>query len=67
MQASPETEALQIAIQNKATETEIKERLARFRQIRKDNEEKISKAQEELRAVLNVRQEAVAVLFGLLN
>jgi hypothetical protein len=36
------------------------------RELRKENEAKLSKAQEDLRAVLSVRQEAVAVVFGLL-
>jgi hypothetical protein len=34
--------------------------------MRKDSEVKLAKAQEDLRAVLTVRQEAVAVMAGLL-
>jgi hypothetical protein len=34
--------------------------------VRKENEEKLTKAQEDLRALLDVRQEAVAVMAGLL-
>ena len=44
----------------------MKSRLERLREVRKQNEAKVAKAQEELRAVLSVRQEAVAVMFGLL-
>ena len=47
-------------------DAEIKARLERVRGSRKTNEEKLTKAQEELRALLDVRQEAVAVMLGLL-
>ena len=63
---STEMTALQSAIRDKLPDAEIKSRLDRVREIRKDHEAKLSKAQEELRAVLTVRQEAVAVMFGLL-
>ena len=63
---NPELAALQSAIRDKLPEAEIKSRLDRVRETRKQNEAKLSKAQEELRAVLSVRQEAVAVVFGLL-
>ena len=59
--------ALQAAIQDKLPEAEIKARLDRVRELRKENEVKLAKAQEELRAVLSVRQEAIAVLAGLLQ
>ena len=45
---------------------EIKARLDRLREVRKENEAKLAKAQEDLRAVLTVRQEAIAVMYGLL-
>jgi Spy/CpxP family protein refolding chaperone len=64
--SSPEQDALRQAIADKLPDAEIKSRLARLREARKANEEKLTKAQEELRAVLTVRQEAVAVMFGLL-
>ena len=63
---NPEMTALQSAIRDKMPDAEIKLRLDRVRETRKANEAKLSKAQEELRAVLSVRQEAVAVVFGLL-
>lgn len=63
---NPEMTALQFAIRDKLPEAEIKSRLDRVRESRRDNEAKLAKAQEELRAVLSVRQEAVAVMFGLL-
>ena len=64
--SNPELAALQSAIRDKLPEAEIKSRLDRVREARKQNEAKLSKAQEDLRAVLSIRQEAVAVVFGLL-
>ena len=63
---SSELAALQSAIRDKLPDAEIKSRLERLRENRKQNEARLSKAQEDLRAVLSVRQEAVAVMFGLL-
>ena len=64
---SPEVEALQAAINDKLPAAEIKARLTRLRETRKTAEVTLQKAQEELRAVLSVRQEATAVIFGLLR
>ena len=64
--ANPEMAALQSALRDKLPDAEIKSRLDRVRETRKQNESKLTKAQEDLRAVLSVRQEAVAVIFGLL-
>lgn len=61
-----EVAALQAAINDKLPDAEIKARLDRMREVRKDNEAKLVKAQEELRAVLSVRQEAILVMYGLL-
>lgn len=63
---SPELSALSSALRDKLPDAELKQRLERLREVRKDNEAKLTKAQEELRAVLSIRQEAVAVVFGLL-
>lgn len=63
---SPEVEALQAAINDKLPDAEIKSRLERLRDSRKSTEANLLKAQEELRAVLSVRQEAAAVIFGFL-
>ncbi len=65
---SPNTEMgqLQAAVRDKLPEAEIKVRLAKLRETRKSDEAKLAKAQEDLRAVLTLRQEAVAVVFGLL-
>jgi hypothetical protein len=61
-----EQSALQQAVKDKLPDAEIKARIVRLRESRKQNEAKLAQAQEELRAVLSVRQEAIAVLYGML-
>ena len=63
---SPEAEALQKAIDNKAPNSEIKAALAKYIESRKAKQADLEKAQGELRKVLTVRQEAIASLSGLL-
>ncbi|HRE82162.1 MAG TPA: hypothetical protein PLN52_14030 [Opitutaceae bacterium] len=63
---NPEAEALAAAIRNQATQADLKARLDRLREVRKQNDAKLTAAQEELRAILDLRQEAIAVLMGLL-
>jgi hypothetical protein len=63
---NPEMAALGFAIRDKLPDAEVKTRLERLRESRKESEAKLTKAQEDLRAVLSVRQEAIAVMFGLL-
>ena len=64
---SPEQEALQKAIDDKAPADEVKEKLAKLRESRKAKEAALDKAQEELRKALTPRQEAGAVLASLLK
>jgi len=64
---SPEAEALQKAVESKASADELKTKMAKLREVRKEKEAKLEKVQEELRKVLTVRQEATAVLAGLLK
>lgn len=64
---SPEVESLQKAIEAKAPADELKAKLAKVREARKQKEANLAKAQDELRKVLSVRQEASAVLLGLLQ
>jgi hypothetical protein len=66
-QPDPELDGLRAAITDKLPDAEIKARLARLRDARKQNEAKLDQAREDLRAVLSVRQEAVLVMAGLLN
>jgi len=63
---SPEAEALQKAIDNKAPNSEIKAALAKYIESRKAKQADLEKAQAELRKVLTTRQEAIASLSGLL-
>src|SRR5688500_3871870 len=64
---SPEVADLQKAIEAKASADEIKTKLAKVREARKANEAKLEAAQEDLKKVLSVRQEAVAVMMGLVK
>jgi hypothetical protein len=66
-QPSPEAEALQKAIDDNAPAAQIKTMLEKYRETRKDKQAKLEEAQENLRKVLTVRQEAQAALLGLLN
>jgi hypothetical protein len=63
---SAEQQALERAIESNASSEELKAKLAEFRKARKEKEAKLEKAQAELQAVLSVKQEANAVLMGLL-
>lgn len=63
---SPEAEALQKAIEAKAPADEIKTKLAKYRESQKQKEAKLAQAQEDLKKLLSVRQEAAAVMMGLL-
>jgi len=61
----PEAESLQKLIDDKVPAAEIKGALEKYRAARKDKEAKLATAQENLRKVLTVRQEAQAALLGL--
>jgi hypothetical protein len=63
---SPEEEALQKALDAKASIADLKAAQAKVIEARKAGKAKLEKAQEELRKVLSSRQEAIAVLLGLL-
>jgi hypothetical protein len=65
-QPSPEAEALQRAIDSKASKAELKAALAKYQESRKAKQAELEKAQEELRKVLTARQEAIATVNGLL-
>lgn len=59
--------ALQTAVDSKASPGELKVKLAKLRETLKQKEAELAKAQEELRQVMSVRQEAIALLIGLLR
>lgn len=63
---NPERDALRAAVSDNLPDAEIKSRLARAHDIQRQNEAKLGKAQAELRAILSIRQEAVAVMADLL-
>ena len=63
---SPEGEALQKAIDAKASKAELKAAIAKYVESRKTKQAELEKAQEELRKVLTTRQEAIATMNGLL-
>ena len=64
---SPESEALQNAIDQNAPSAQIKDLLAKYRAAQKDKQAKLEAAQASLRSVLSVKQEAQATLMGLLD
>jgi hypothetical protein len=64
---SVEADALQKALEAKAPNEEIKAKLAKYRESLKQKQATLTAAQEELRKVLSVRQEATAVMLGLLQ
>ena len=64
--SSPEADALQQALDSKASADVLKAKVAAFRDARKVKEAALAKAQDDLRKVLTVRQEATATLMGLL-
>jgi hypothetical protein len=64
---NPDVEALQKALDDKASPEQIKAKLAKVRESVKQKEANLAKAQDDLKQVLSVRQEAVAVTMGLLK
>jgi len=67
IEPNPELEALQKALDSKAPPDEIKSKVARLRESLKAKEAKLASAQEQLRKVLSMRQEGLAMVVGLLK
>ena len=63
---SPEADALQKAIDSKASKAEMKAALDKYVASRKAKQAALEQAQADLRKVLTSRQEAIATLNGLL-
>jgi hypothetical protein len=63
---SPEAEALQKAIESKASNSEMKAALAKYQEARKAKQADLETAQANLKKVLTVRQEAILTSRGLL-
>ena len=66
-QPNPDVEALQKALEAKASPEELKAKMEKLRASRKAKETELEKAQDELRQILTVRQEAVALTMGFLK
>lgn len=66
-QTNPDADALQQAIDSNAPAAQIKTLLDKYRTSQKAKQAKLEEAQADLRKVLNQKQEAEAVLLGLLN
>ena len=66
-QLSPEVQALRDAIDNNAPADEIKQKLAKVRNVQKADQDKLDAARADLLKLLTPRQEASAVLMGLLK
>jgi hypothetical protein len=64
--SNPESDVLQKAIDGKASNAELKAALAKYAEARKAKQAELEKAQDNLRKVLSVRQEALATLNGIL-
>ena len=62
----PGQDSLRTAVRDRLPDAEIKSRLALMHAMHEQTEARLAKAQEELRSVLSIRQEAVAVVSGLL-
>jgi uncharacterized protein YdeI (BOF family) len=63
---SPELDALEKAIEAKATKAELTAAIAKVDEARKAKQAELEKAQANLRKVLTTRQEAIATASGLL-
>ena len=66
-QPDPDAENLQKTIESNAPGAQIKSALTKLREARKQKQAELTQAQEELRKVLTVRQEATLVLSGVLD
>lgn len=64
---SAEAQALEKAIESKASNNELKTAVTKYRESRKVKEDALKQAQDNLRKVLSVRQEAIAVANGWLD
>lgn len=66
-QPSPQAEALQKAIDDNAPASQIKDLLAKYREVQKTKQAALEDAQANLKKVLTPKQEAQAVLLGLVE
>ena len=64
---NPVVEALTRAVESNASSDELKQKLAKWREERKAKEADLAKAQDDLKKVLSVKQEAIAMTIGLMQ
>ena len=64
---SQEADALQSAVDSNAAPDQIKAALAKYYETRKKKQAELASAQEQLRQLLTLRQEAILALMGLLD
>ncbi len=64
--SDPNTDALRKAIAAKAPAAELKAQIAELKALRARKQAELEQAQEQLRKLLTTRQEAIAVMMGLL-
>jgi hypothetical protein len=67
VEPNPEADALQECLDANAPQDTVKGRLTSYREARKAKEAKLKKAQEDLKQVLSLKQEAIMVLAGMLE
>jgi hypothetical protein len=66
-QQSPEAEALQKALDDNAPASQVKDLLAKYKASQKAKQAKLEAAQDDLKKVLNTKQEAQAYMLGLVR
>ena len=66
-QPDPDADALQKAIQTNASATQLKAAMSKYRESRDKKQAELTRAQDQLRQVLSLRQEAVLVSMGMLD
>jgi hypothetical protein len=64
---SPEREALQQAVEDNVPAGQIKDLIAKYKAAQKLKQARLEAAQTDLKKVLSIRQEAQALLLGLVN
>ena len=64
---NPDADALRKAVEAKASNEQLKQKMEKFREARKASEAKLLDAQDALKELLSVRQEAIALQLGLVN
>jgi len=66
-QPNPDADALQKAIETNASASQLKAALTKYRESRDRKQTELTRAQDQLRQVLSLRQEAVLVSLGMLE